>query len=146
MDYNIFNLENTEIPIVRGFEALTGIEVPTYELPANKQTFYQVGNTLTKTLPKSLKEKKHATKQTKKRNKKNPMDDDIFNIKNMGFDGFDVLTGGNKTKTVKQSANKPTISLFGNTQTKKKHATKQKANTKKTTWINPFEMPKDFKF
>lgn len=139
-------MENTEIPIVRGWEALTGIDTPTYELPANRQTFYQVGNTLTKTKPKSLKEKKPANKQTKKGNKKNPVEDDFFNMKNMGFDGFDVLTG-TKTKTVKQSANKPTLSLFGNTQTKKKPATKQtKKGNKKSTWNNPFEMPKDFKF
>lgn len=130
MDYNIFNLENTEIPIVRGFEALTGIEVPTYELPANKQTFYQYGNTLTTRKPGTPNKKKTANvKENKKRDKNILKGDDLFNLNNLNLPSFGEFLSptGAKTPTGKQSAKK------------------QKPATKKKLY-NPFDVPIDFKF
>ena len=65
LNYNMFKLENTEIPILRGEEALFGTKTKAYELPANKKTFYVFGNTMSTKKPSFLTEKK--TKKTKRR-------------------------------------------------------------------------------
>ena len=57
--YNVFTLENTEIPILRGEEALTGKKMPAYELPANKKILYEFGNMFTTKKPKLNKKSKN---------------------------------------------------------------------------------------
>lgn len=50
-----FSLENTEIPIIRGMEALTSKRTKALELPANKQTLYSFGNVFSIDVPKNTK-------------------------------------------------------------------------------------------
>ena len=53
-----FTIENVEIPIVRAEEALFSKKVDVLELPADKETFYQVGNRLTKRKPATMEKRK----------------------------------------------------------------------------------------
>ena len=50
--YNVFTVENVDLPILRGEEALTGQTLPKQELPANKKTIYQFGNIFTTKKPR----------------------------------------------------------------------------------------------
>ena len=50
--YNVFTVENVDLPILRGEEALTGQTLPKQELPANKKTVYQFGNIFTTKKPR----------------------------------------------------------------------------------------------
>ena len=59
-DFGKFRVENTEIPIVRGEEALFSKPVSAFKLPANKKTFYTFGNMILGTKPK-------VSKKTKRR-------------------------------------------------------------------------------
>ena len=61
LSYGKVKLENTEIPILRGEEALFGTKVPAYELPANKKTLYFFGNTVSTKKPNT--EKMNKTKR-----------------------------------------------------------------------------------
>jgi len=54
-DLNIFTVENVDLPILRGEEALTGKTLPKFELPTNRKTLYQFGNMFTSKKPKLTK-------------------------------------------------------------------------------------------
>jgi hypothetical protein len=53
LNYRKVRVENTEIPILRGEEALFGKPAKAFELPANKKTLYFFGNTVSTKKPTS---------------------------------------------------------------------------------------------
>ena len=53
-EYNVFTIENVDLPILRGEEALTGRALPKHELPANRKKMYQFGNIFTTKKPKAF--------------------------------------------------------------------------------------------
>ena len=53
-EYNVFTIENVDLPILRGEEALTGRALPKHELPANRKKVYQFGNIFTTKKPKAF--------------------------------------------------------------------------------------------
>lgn len=53
--YDMFTVENVDLPILRGEEALTGKPVAKRELPRNKKTLYQFGNIFTTKKPSGFK-------------------------------------------------------------------------------------------
>ena len=53
--YDMFTVENVDLPILRGEEALTGKPVTKRELPRNKKTLYQFGNIFTTKKPSGFK-------------------------------------------------------------------------------------------
>ena len=53
--YDMFTVENVDLPILRGEEALTGKPVGKRELPRNKKTLYQFGNLFTTKKPRGFK-------------------------------------------------------------------------------------------
>ena len=55
LNYRKVRVENTEIPILRGEEALFGKATQAFELPANKKTLYFFGNTVSSKKPTSSK-------------------------------------------------------------------------------------------